>query len=76
MATEQTVHPLTTSQMLEQVRRTVPEITPSQAKDRLDRGEVDLLLDVREADEATLSGAVMSHGGPARCRPPSTVGGP
>ena len=31
--------------------RTVPEITPSQAKGRLDRGEIDLLLDVREREE-------------------------
>lgn len=30
---------------------TVPEITPGQAKGRLDRGEVDLLLDVREQEE-------------------------
>lgn len=48
MATEQSVHPLTASQMLEQARRTVPEITASQARDRLERGEMDLLLDVRE----------------------------
>lgn len=51
MATEQSVHPLTASQMLEEARRTVPEITASQARDRLERGEMDLLLDVRETDE-------------------------
>lgn len=51
MVADQTIHSLTPSQMLEQARRTVPEITADQAKERLDRGEVDLLLDVREADE-------------------------
>lgn len=51
MVADQTVHPLTPGQMLEQARRTVPEITPGQARERLERGEVDLLLDVREADE-------------------------
>ena len=51
MVTDQGVQPLTPGQMLEQARRTVPEITPAEAKERLDRGEVDLLLDVREVDE-------------------------
>jgi rhodanese-related sulfurtransferase len=51
MSANQTAHPLTPTQMLDQARRTVPEMTPAQLKDRLDRGEVDLLLDVREADE-------------------------
>lgn len=40
---------------------TVPEIAPAQAQDRLARGEVDLLLDVRERDEweqGHLAGAV------------------
>jgi rhodanese-related sulfurtransferase len=51
MNTEQTVPPLTTSRMLDQARRAVPEITAAEARERLERGEVDLLLDVREADE-------------------------
>jgi rhodanese-related sulfurtransferase len=51
MVANHTVQPLTPSQMLEQARGTVSEITPAQARERLERGEVDLLLDVREADE-------------------------
>ena len=51
MDAEQTVTPLTTSQLLAQARRAVPEITAAETRDRLERGEVDLLLDVREADE-------------------------
>jgi len=51
MVADVVVQPLTPSQMLEQARRIVPEITSIQVKDRLERGEVDLLLDVREADE-------------------------
>ena len=51
MDSQQSAAPLTPGQMLEQARRVVPEITPDQAKDRLERGEVDVLLDVREADE-------------------------
>jgi rhodanese-related sulfurtransferase len=51
MTADQATQPLTPAQMLEQARRTVPEITPAQARERLERGAVDLLLDVREADE-------------------------
>jgi rhodanese-related sulfurtransferase len=51
MIADQTAQPLTPAHLLEQARRTVPEITPAQARERLERGEVDLLLDVREADE-------------------------
>jgi rhodanese-related sulfurtransferase len=51
MITEQTVTPLSTGGLLDRARRTVPEITTDQVRDRLARGEVDVLLDVREADE-------------------------
>jgi rhodanese-related sulfurtransferase len=51
MLAEQTVPPQSINRLLDQARRAVPEITSDQAKERLDRGEVDLLLDVREADE-------------------------
>jgi rhodanese-related sulfurtransferase len=43
----------TADSLLEEARRTVPEISADELKQRLDRGEVDLLLDVREAHEWT-----------------------
>ncbi len=43
--------PLTAAQMLAEARRNVPEISAAEAKERLDRGEVDLIVDVREAGE-------------------------
>lgn len=36
---------------LDDAWRTVVEITPAQVQERMDRGEVDLILDVRESDE-------------------------
>lgn len=38
-------------ELLDAARKNVPEITAAEAKQRLDRGEVDLVLDVRELDE-------------------------
>lgn len=38
-------------ELIEAARRNVPEISAAEAKARLDRGEVDVLLDVRELDE-------------------------
>ncbi len=43
--------PATLTQLLSEARRSVPEITARQAKRRLDAGEIDLILDVREPDE-------------------------
>jgi rhodanese-related sulfurtransferase len=43
--------PLTANQMLEAARKNVPEVTAAETKDRLDRGEVDLIIDVREPEE-------------------------
>lgn len=43
--------PVTANQMLEEARKNVPEVTAAETKDRLDRGEVDLILDVREPQE-------------------------
>ena len=37
--------------MLQEARQTVPEVSAAQAKAALDRGEVAVLLDVREPDE-------------------------
>jgi rhodanese-related sulfurtransferase len=37
--------------MLEDARKNVPEVTAAETKSRLDRGEVDLILDVREPEE-------------------------
>lgn len=41
----------TADSFLEEARKLVPEISAQDAKERLERGEVDLLLDVREAHE-------------------------
>lgn len=38
-------------EVLEAARKNVEEITAEEAKARLDRGEVDIILDVREPDE-------------------------
>ncbi len=52
---------LTANQLLEEARRSVREITPGEAKERIERGEFDLILDVREPaewQEGHLPGAV------------------
>lgn len=43
--------PVTANQLLEEARKSVPEVTAAETKERLDRGEVDLILDVREPEE-------------------------
>ena len=43
--------PATLTQLLSDARKVVPEISARQAKRRLDNGDVDLLIDVREQDE-------------------------
>ncbi len=43
--------PVTANQLLEEARKNVPEVTAAETKERLDRGEVDLILDVREPEE-------------------------
>jgi rhodanese-related sulfurtransferase len=43
--------PDTPADLLTEARKTVPEITAQEAKAGLDRGEVDLILDVREPNE-------------------------
>ena len=43
--------PVTADQLLEEARKNVPEVTAAETKERLDRGEVDLILDVREPEE-------------------------
>ncbi len=51
MQTNESEQPLTAGRLLEQARRTVGELTAPEAKARLDRGEFDLVLDVREPEE-------------------------
>lgn len=43
--------PAGAGQMLQEARQTVPEVTAAQTKEALDRGEVAVLLDVREPNE-------------------------
>ena len=62
MPTQPTDQPLSSSQMLAEARKVVPEITAAQAKERLDSGQVDLILDVRnpnEWDKGHIPGAVL-----------------
>jgi rhodanese-related sulfurtransferase len=42
---------VTANQLLEEARRNVAEIPAGEAKERIDRGEFDLVLDVREPAE-------------------------
>jgi len=46
-----TLMPDTPADLLKEARRTVPELTPEEAKAQLDRGEIALLIDVREPAE-------------------------
>lgn len=41
----------TRAELVSEARAHVVEISPTEAKQRLDRGEIDLLLDIREAEE-------------------------
>ena len=66
MSTQHPDHPLTTSHMLAQARKTVPEITAGQVKEQLDQGQVDVILDVREPsewDQGHIPGAVLAPRG-------------
>jgi rhodanese-related sulfurtransferase len=61
MGIDDTTQSLTAIRLLEHARRSVPELTAQEAKARLDRGEFDLILDVRESEEwqkGRLPGAV------------------
>ncbi|HVE76427.1 MAG TPA: rhodanese-like domain-containing protein [Actinomycetota bacterium] len=42
---------MTSKQMLDEARQNVPEISAPDAKEKLDKGEFDLILDVREPAE-------------------------
>lgn len=50
MSTENAHQPKSTSQILDEARKTIPEITAAQVKEELDQGQI-LLLDVREMHE-------------------------
>ena len=54
------------SQMVAEARKTIPEITATQAKEELDQGQASLLLDVRESSEwerGHIPGAVLAPRG-------------
>ena len=58
--------PMSVNEMLEHARKTVPEVGAAQAKARLDAGDVDLILDVREPyewDKGHIPGAVLAPRG-------------
>jgi rhodanese-related sulfurtransferase len=66
MSTSHADQPLNASQMLAEARKVVPEITATQAKEQLDSGQVDLILDVREPnewDKGHIPGAVLAPRG-------------
>ena len=43
--------PMSASQLVEEARQRIPEVTAAEVKEALDSGQVDLVLDVREPDE-------------------------
>src|SRR5205807_8051170 len=66
MSTPHADQPLNASQMLAEARKVVPEITATHAKEQLDSGQVDLILDVREPnewDKGHIPGAVLAPRG-------------
>ena len=66
MSTQNSSQPLTTSQLLAEARKTVPEITATQVREQLDSKQVDVILDVREPsewDKGHIPGAVLAPRG-------------
>ena len=66
MSMQNTDQPVNTQKMLAEARKAVPEITATQAKEQLDNGQVDLILDVREPNEwekGHIPGAVLAPRG-------------
>src|SRR5712691_12936761 len=66
MSTQNSEQGMSASQIVAQVRQTIPEITVAQAKEELDHGQVGLLLDVREPAEwekGHIPGAVLAPRG-------------
>ncbi len=66
MSTQNIDQPMSPNQMLAEARKTVPEITAAQAKEDLENGQVDLILDVREPyewDKGHIPGAVLAPRG-------------
>ena len=66
MSTQNSAQPLTASQMLAEARKAVPEITPTQVREQLDRNQVDVILDVREPsewDKGHIPGAILAPRG-------------
>ena len=51
MSSQNTDQLLSASQIVAEARKTIPEITVTQAREELDQGQADLLLDVREPAE-------------------------
>jgi rhodanese-related sulfurtransferase len=66
MSSQNTVQPMSASQIVAEARQTIPEITVAQAKEELDQGHLGLLLDVREPAEfekSHIPGAVLAPRG-------------
>jgi len=66
MSTQQSEQAKSASQIVAQARETIPEITVAQAREELDQGQAELVLDVREPAEwekGHLPGAVLAPRG-------------
>lgn len=66
MSAQNTDQPLSAGQIVAEARKTIPEVTVTQAKEELDQGQVGLLLDVREPsewDKGHIPGAVLAPRG-------------
>lgn len=66
MSTQDTEQAKSASQIVAEARKNIPEITVAQAKQELNQGQVDLVLDVREPAEwekGHISGAVLAPRG-------------
>jgi len=66
MSTQNTDQTKSASQIVAEARKTIPEITATQAKEELDQGQVGLLLDVREPyewDKGHIPGAILAPRG-------------
>lgn len=66
MSTQNPDQPASAGQIVAEARKTIPEITAAQAKEELDQGHVDLILDVREPsewDKGHIPGALLAPRG-------------
>ena len=66
MSTQNNEQAKSASQIVAEARKTIPEITVAQAREEINQGQVDLLLDVREPTEwekGHIPGAVLAPRG-------------